>query len=82
MRNIGLLFTLLIIISCKNTPPKPSDLVTLVPNNASLVIKTTSIEGLKSVFKNNSLLSQFSEGNSIKHLNTKLNYLKHLKPSE
>ncbi|MEO5787724.1 ribonuclease HII [Gelidibacter sp.] len=82
MRNIGLLFTLLLIISCKNTTPKSFDLVTLVPMNASLVIKTTSIEGLKSVFKNNSLLSQFSEGNSIKHLNTKLNYLKHLKPSE
>ncbi|MGC1630608.1 MAG: hypothetical protein WA749_00710, partial [Gelidibacter sp.] len=82
MRNIGLLFTLLLIISCKNTPSKPSVLITLVPNNASLVIKTTSIEGLKSVFKNNSLLSQFSEGNSIKHLNSKLNYLNHIKPSD
>lgn len=82
MRNIGLLLTLILIISCKNNTHKHSELITLVPYDASLVIKTTSIEGLKSVFKNNSLLSQFSEGNSIKHLNTKLSYLNHIKPAD
>lgn len=82
MRNICLLLTLILIISCKNNSPKDSNLITLVPNDASIVIKTTSIEGLKSVFKNNSLLRQFSEGSSVEHLNTKLNYLNYIKPAD
>ena len=82
MRNICLLLTLILIISCKNNTLKDSNLITLVPDHSSMVIKTTSIEGLKSVFKNNSLLSQFSDKNPVKHLNTKLNYLKYLKPSD
>ncbi len=82
MRNICLLLTFILIISCKNDTPKYSNLMTLVPNHATVVIKTTSIEGLKSVFKNNSLLSQFSGKTPIGHLNKKLDFLNHLKPSD
>ncbi len=82
MRTIGLLLTLIFIISCKNNTHKDSNLITLVPAHSSMVIKTTSIEGLQSVFKNNSLLSQFYVKNHIKHLNKKLNFIKHVKPSE
>ncbi|HUH28363.1 ribonuclease HII [Gelidibacter sp.] len=56
--------------------------MSLVPNHATVVIKTTSIEGLKSVFKNNSLLTQFSGKTPIGHLNNKLEFLSHLKPSD
>lgn len=82
MRNICLLLTFILIISCKNDTPKYSNLMTLVPNHATVVIKTTSIEGLKSVFKNNSLLSQFSGKTPVGHLNKKLDFLNHLKPSD
>lgn len=56
--------------------------MSLVPHQASVVIKTTSIEGLKSVFKNNSLLSQFSSKTPLSNLNKKIDFLKYLKPSE
>ncbi|MBO3100107.1 ribonuclease HII [Gelidibacter pelagius] len=82
MRNICLLLTFILIISCKNNTHKHSNLMALVPPHASVVIKTTSIEGLISVFKNNSLLSQFSGKASKDHMNRKLDFLKHLKPSE
>lgn len=82
MRTICLLLTLIFITSCINNTHKHSNLITLVPDHSSIVIKTTSLEGLKSVFKNNSLLLQFSEGNSINHLNSKLNYLNYIKPSD
>ncbi|RXJ44578.1 ribonuclease HII [Gelidibacter gilvus] len=82
MRNICFLLTFILIISCKNDTPKYSNLMTLVPNHATVVIKTTSIEGLKSVFKNNSLLNQFSGKTPIGHFNKKLDFLNHLKPSD
>lgn len=82
MRNICLLLMLILLIGCKNNTHRQSNLIKLVPDHSSLVIKTTSIEGLKSVFKNNSLLSQFSGKNSIGNLSTKLNYLNYIKPSD
>ncbi|MEO9076949.1 MAG: ribonuclease HII [Gelidibacter sp.] len=82
MRTIFLLWTLILVVSCKNDTLDHSNLIRLVPNHSSMVIKTTSVEGLKSVFKNNSLLSQFSEESSMKHLNSKLNYLNYIKPSD
>lgn len=82
MRNICLLLTCILIISCKSDTHKHSNLISLVPSHASVILKTTSIEGLGSVFKNSSLLSQFSRKSSLDHLNRKLDFLKHLKPSE
>ncbi|MBA6154053.1 ribonuclease HII [Gelidibacter maritimus] len=82
MRNICFLLTFILIISCKNNIQKHSNLISLVPNHASVVINTTSIEGLTSVFKNNSLLSQFPENATNDGINRKLNFIKHLKPSE
>lgn len=82
MRNICLLLTFFLIISCKNDPHKHANLIALVPNNADVVMKITSIEGLISVFKNNSLLSQFSDKTPKNHLNIKLDFLKYLKPSD
>lgn len=81
MRHICLLVSLIFIISCKNNTPEDYNLITLVPNQSSMVIKTTSIEGLKSVFKNNSLLSQFSKESPIKDLNIKLDFLNYIRPS-
>ncbi|WP_027125845.1 hypothetical protein [Gelidibacter mesophilus] len=82
MRTLCLLFLLVLVVSCENDIHKHSNLITLVPNHSSVVVKTTSIEGLKSVFKNNSLLNQFSEKSAVAHLKSKLNFLNHIKPDE
>ncbi|MEZ4793081.1 MAG: ribonuclease HII [Gelidibacter sp.] len=54
----------------------------MVPENAPIIIKTKSVEGLKSVFKNNSLLNELSEYGKIKTIQSQLNYLNYLKPSD
>lgn len=82
MRNLCILLILILTISCKNNTHKPSNLISLAPNHASLLIKTNSLEGLKSVFKNNSLLNQFSEKKTLSNLNKKLNFLNYLTPSD
>lgn len=82
MRNLCILSILILTISCKNNIHKPSNLISLAPNHASLLIKTNSLEGLKSVFKNNSLLNQFSEKKTLSNLNKKLNFLNYLTPSD
>jgi len=82
MRKLLLLIPfVLIIIACKNDSNKSSDLIYLVPENASIIVKTKSVEGLKSVFKNNGFLLGVSEYNAIKVLESQLNYLNHLKLS-
>lgn len=54
----------------------------MVPDQASVVIKTSSVEGLRNVFKNNSLLTQFSDKASTLGIDRKLDFLKHISPSE
>lgn len=81
MRPICLLLTFILIVSCKNDTTTHSNLMGLVPHQAVVVIKTTSIEGLKNAFINNSLLHQFSEKTSASALNKKIDFLTHLKPS-
>ena len=82
MRNICLLLSLIFIVSCKNDTQKHYKLITLVPEHSSIIVKTSSIEGLKSVFKNNSLLKQFSEKIPSQGLTKKLDYLNYIKPSD
>ncbi|WP_299398297.1 ribonuclease HII [uncultured Gelidibacter sp.] len=81
MRTIWLLLTFILVISCDTDSKQHSNLINLVPNNSSVIVRTTSIAGLKNVFKNNSLLNQFS-GKTIQNLNSKLDFLDHLKPSD
>src|SRR5690606_10799618 len=82
MRKLLLLIPfVLIIIACKNDSNTRSDLNYLVPEHASIIVKTKSVEGLKSVFKNNAFLLGVSEYNAIKVLASQLNYLNHLKLS-
>ncbi len=83
MRKFWFLIPLiLIIVGCENDATQSSNLISLIPENASVVIKTKSIEGLKSVFKNNDLLNELSDYNSIKEIQSQLNYLNYLKPSD
>ena len=83
MRKFWLLIPfVLIIIGCENDSTRRSNLISLVPENASIVITTKSIEGLKSVFKNNGLLTELSDYKIVKTVQSQLNYLDHLKPSD
>lgn len=82
MRTLWLLLTFILVISCNNDTQEHSNLISVVPPNASVIIKTTSIEGLKNVFKNNTLLNQFSDNKATNYLSSKLLFLDHLKPSE
>lgn len=75
-------FVLIFLIGCENDSRRRSNLISWVPENASILIKTSSIEGLKSVFKNNSLLNGLSEYTSISKLQTQLKYLNYLKPTD
>lgn len=81
MRNIWLLIALIIVIGCTNDSQDPSNLLKLVPQDTAVILKTSSIEGLRNVIKNNGLLSQFA-GNAINDLDSKVDYLKYLKPIE
>ncbi len=83
MRNLWLLIPFIfILIGCENDATRSSNLISLVPENASIVIKTKSIEGLKSVFKNNGLLDELSNYNDVKNIQSQLKYLDYLKPSD
>ncbi|MBJ7880219.1 ribonuclease HII [Gelidibacter salicanalis] len=82
MRTIWLLLTLILVISCSTDTTEHSNLINLVPENSAVIVKTTSIEGLKNVFKNNSLLLQFSDAKAMATVNSKLRFLDYLKPSE
>ncbi len=75
-------FVLILLIGCENDSMRRSNLISWVPENASVIIKTSSIEGLKSVFKNNSLLNGVSEYTAIAKMQSQLDYLNYLKPSD
>jgi hypothetical protein len=82
MRTLWLLLTLILVTSCNNDIQQHAKLISMVPPNTSVIVKTTSIEGLKNILKNNSLLLQFSDAKEIQHLDSKLRFLEYLKPSE
>ncbi|MCK7588951.1 ribonuclease HII [Subsaxibacter sp. CAU 1640] len=81
MKNLWfLILFFLIFYNCENDANQNSELITFVPENASIIIKTKSIEGLKSVFKNNDLLNNLSDYKTVDNIEHKLHYLKYLKP--
>ncbi len=71
-----------IFFSCETDTFKNSGIISLVPENASIVIKTSSIEGLRSLFKNNSLLNELSSYKDVKKIQSQLDYLDYLKPED
>ena len=82
MRTLWILLTFIFVTSCNNDTQTHANLISMVPSNTSVIVKATSIEGLKNVLKNNSLLSQFSDVTTFQKLDSKLRFLNHLKPSE
>lgn len=83
MRNLWLLLPFVFfIIGCENDSTNSANLISLIPGNASIIIKTKSVEGLKSVFKNNSLLKELLEYKAVNDIQSQLHYLDYLKTSE
>ena len=81
MRFFYLTLITLIFISCNNTKTNHLKLIDFVPENASVIIKTTNIEGLKSSLNNSDFLQKLSKTNSYKNLEHKLENLSYLNPS-
>ena len=73
MRNIWFLLSfVLLVFSCDNDKIHHSNLISLAPQNSSIIIKTNSVEGLNSALKNNSLFKAISKYDKINVLEKKL----------
>jgi hypothetical protein len=77
-------FSLLFIIvfSCNNNKTDTTKLVNFVPDNTSIILKTTNLENLKSSISNNDFIQSFSKSSSYKLIAKKLLLLEHLKPTQ
>lgn len=83
MRTLNFLFILLLIIySCESDQSYTIDELGLVPKNTSVIIKTKSIESLKSNLKNNALLKELSKYNQVKDFENTLNLFDNLSLKE
>ncbi|WP_298530362.1 ribonuclease HII [uncultured Algibacter sp.] len=82
MRFFFIPLLLILIVSCADSKTKKTKLLDFAPSNASIIIKASNIESLKSAVNNNDFLQKFSKTNSFKTLQNKLTNLSVLKPSE
>ncbi|NMH89762.1 ribonuclease HII [Flavivirga sp. Y03] len=80
MRVICSSLLLILLFNCSNTQKSPSKLIDFVPNNTSMVLKTSNLESLKSSINNSDFLQKFSKTHSYKNLENTLDHLAYLKP--
>ncbi|WP_431137196.1 ribonuclease HII [Psychroserpens mesophilus] len=81
MKNIWLLILLCVLISsCHDDKKAASDIFNYIPENASLIIKTHSLQSLKSAVSNNALLQELLNYSQIQDFNKKLKPISFLKP--
>ncbi|WP_027137635.1 RNA polymerase beta'' subunit family protein [Gaetbulibacter saemankumensis] len=81
MRLFCLSLLFILAISCTNTSPNRIYLVDYIPENTSVIIKSSNIEDLKSSIKNSDFIKTFSKTNAYKNLDSSLQNIKLLKPS-
>ena len=74
-------FLLLLLVGCSNSKTQRTKLLDFAPSNASVIIKASNIESLKSAVNNNDFLQKFSKTDAYKTLQKKLNNLSVLKPN-
>jgi len=70
----------LFIFSCTKQNTNHSELFYFIPENTSIILKTSNIESLKSSIDNNDFLESLSQSNTYKDLNERLKNLSLLKP--
>lgn len=73
------LFFLILFVSCSNPNKNYTNLIDFVPENTSIIIKTSNLEGLKSTISNSDFLQKISNTISFKNLENTLKPLSHLK---
>jgi hypothetical protein len=81
MRFFYLALIAIIFFSCSNNRTNRVNLVDFIPENTSIIIKSTNIEGLKSSIHNSDFLRKISKKKSYEHLENKFEGLSYLKPS-
>ncbi len=77
-----LFFTVLlaIVFSCSKPKTDRSELIHFVPENTSIIVKTSNIESLKSSIHNSDLIQKFSQTNAYKSMETQLENLTYIRP--
>ncbi len=81
MRFIYFSLLLLLAVSCSKYSINRENLIDFVPENASIIIKSSNLENLRSSIKNSDFLDKFSKTNAYLGLESKLENLSLLKPS-
>lgn len=77
-----IIISLLIVYSCESDKTYTINELGLAPKNTSVMIKTKSIESLKSNLKNNTLLKELSKYSQVKNFEATLNLFDNLNLKE
>lgn len=80
MRFFYLPLITLLIFSCDTTQTNRTKFIDFVPENASVIIKSSNMEGLKSSINNSDFLQEISKTKSYKNLENRLENLSYLNP--
>ena len=75
-------FTILFVIvfSCSDSKTKRSKLIHFVPENSSIIIRTSNLENLKSSINNSDFIKKTSKTDFYKHLESEFKNITQLKP--
>lgn len=71
---------ILLALSCSNKNTTRTKLIDFIPENASVVLKTSNIESLKSAIQNNDFINKLSKSKSYNSVERKLEALSLLHP--
>lgn len=80
MRFLFVALAALFFVSCNYNNTERLELIDFVPENASVIIKSSNLDGLKNSLKNNDFLNKLSTTNSYHSLEDKLNSISYLNP--
>lgn len=80
MKFLRLTLLFFFIFSCSKKDINHSKLFYFIPENTSIILKTSNIESLKSSIDNNDFLESLSETNTYNNIYKKLKYLSLIKP--
>ncbi|KJD31842.1 ribonuclease HII [Tamlana sedimentorum] len=80
MRFLFLVLTALMLVNCNYSNSEHLELIDFVPENTSVIIKSSNLDGLKNSIKNNDFLNKLSTSNTYQNLENKLNAISYLNP--
>ena len=81
MKNFWWLIILCVLtLGCQSDTKTEANIFSYIPENSSVILKTNSLESLKSAVNNNSLLQELLKYSQIEDFNKKLKPISYLKP--